>query len=681
MRSRPVLFALLLLAASGTCAAGNDTDPLVVIRVSYRDRAELQRIASRFQHLIINQRAKTATVEASHDDIAALQRAGIAVRVDREATARLRESETALQAAAEAAGEPGTQTISGYSCYRTVEETYAAMDALAAAHPNLARVVDIGPSWLRSRNASAGYRMRVLRLNNVATDASIHNKPNMVVLGSIHAREYTPAELLTRFGEWLVNGYGTDSEATWLLDNFRFHIVLQANPDGRKKAEAGLSWRKNVDDLNGTCSANAYGVDLNRNFPYRWNSASGGSSGDPCLGNYRGPGAASEPESIAMFQYIAGTPGVSGVYAGGVLPDRRGDASTSLAPSDYRGLFIDLHSYARLVLWPWSYSTAAPPNAAALRTLGRRLAWFNGYSPRQWTGLYVADGTTTDSVYGVLGAPSYALEMGAAFFESCATFESTTLPQNLAALRYAARTLVAPYVYAGGPDVTAIGASPARVAAGTPIALTATIDDTRYNQSNGTEPMQRITSARAYLDQRPWTSGATAWAMVATDDAFNASREAVRATLSTGGLAPGRHTVLVRGTDASGRPGPPQGVVFTVAGSRTFANGTDVAIPDGGTASSSIQATGVYGTAPTALGVSVDIRHPNKGDLLVDLIAPGGTTYRLHNRSGGTGDNVVASYSRDASSESANGTWRLRVTDRASGSAGFINQWSLVFRY
>jgi carboxypeptidase T len=364
-----------------------------------------------------------------------------------------------------------------------------------------------------------------------------------------------------------------------------------------------------------------------------------------------------------------------------VLPDRRSDTATNVAPTDYRGMFIDLHSYARMVLWPWSHTNSAPPNSTALRTLGRRLAWFNGYSPRQWTGLYVADGTTTDTVYGLLGAPSYTLEMGVSFFESCATFESTTLPQNLAALRYAARNLIAPYTYPAGPDTTSIGISPVRVTAGTPVVVTATFNDGSFNQSQGIEPVQAIASARAYLNQRPWTSGAMAFVMSASDGAFNSSAETANASISTSSLPIGRHAVFVRSTDASGRPGTPKAVHFTIAGSRSFSSTTDVSVPSTGTATSSIAVSGVQGTAPSALQVNVDIRHPNIGDLVVDLIAPGGTVYRLHQRTGGSTDNLVTAYARDASSENANGTWRLRVADQVAGNAGFINGWGLALQY
>ena len=61
-----------------------------------------------------------------------------------------------------------------------------------------------------------GYDLQVLRLTNSATPGP---KPKLFVHGAIHAREYTTAELVTRFGEELVAGYGIDPDATWLLDH------------------------------------------------------------------------------------------------------------------------------------------------------------------------------------------------------------------------------------------------------------------------------------------------------------------------------------------------------------------------------------------------------------------------------------------------------------------------------
>ena len=552
------LLSSLTLAASAATVTPTD-DPLVFVTVKYANRAQLQALGARFQHLLINERARTAGVEATHDELIALRRDGFDAVIDDAATQRMRLSEAQWRD-----GNPGgRQTlIGGYPCYRTVDETYATMDQLASANPNLAQVVDIGPSWAENHAPGTGHRMRALELTN--RDTGFSSKPAMVVLASIHAREYTPAELLTRFAEGLVEGYGTDPEATWLLDNFRFHLVLQANPDGRVKAESGLSWRKNVDNSNGACSATNYGVDLNRNFPYQWNGTLKGSSGNACASNYRGPSPVSEAESQDMLRYVAGEPDSNGAYHGGVLPDLRDDAAGSTAPSNYKGLFLDLHSYSQMVLWPWSYTSTNAPNMTALRTLGRRLAWYNGYKPAKWISMYVGDGTDTDAMYGVLGVPSYTIEMGVAFFESCSTFEASTLPKNLEALRFAARNLWAPYLYPSGPTTTSLSISPASVTAGSPVTVTASLDDTRFSTRNGTEAMQAIRSATAYVDQKPWTPNATRRVMQASDGAYDQTTESVTVQLSTTGLAPGRHVVFVQGKDASGRAGTPQAAYFDV---------------------------------------------------------------------------------------------------------------------
>ncbi|MGW8990366.1 S8 family peptidase [Streptomyces zhihengii] len=114
---------------------------------------------------------------------------------------------------------------------------------------------------------------------------------------------------------------------------------------------------------------------------------------------------------------------------------------------------------------------------------------------------------------------------------------------------------------------------------------------------------------------------------------------------------------------------------------KTFTNATAVAIPDNGAAvTSSIAVTGVTGNAPATLKVAVDIRHTYRGDLVVDLVAPDGTVRNLKAYSGSdSADNVIATYTVDASSELANGTWKLRVQDRAAQDTGSISSWGLTF--
>ncbi|PWW50899.1 S8 family serine peptidase [Actinokineospora spheciospongiae] len=114
----------------------------------------------------------------------------------------------------------------------------------------------------------------------------------------------------------------------------------------------------------------------------------------------------------------------------------------------------------------------------------------------------------------------------------------------------------------------------------------------------------------------------------------------------------------------------------------SFENTTDVPIPDAGAAvTSPITATGVAGTAPATLKADVNITHTYRGDLVIDLIAPDGTAYRLKNSSSSdSADNVIASYTvAAAAGETANGTWKLQVRDIYSSDTGFINSWKLTF--
>jgi aminopeptidase S len=114
---------------------------------------------------------------------------------------------------------------------------------------------------------------------------------------------------------------------------------------------------------------------------------------------------------------------------------------------------------------------------------------------------------------------------------------------------------------------------------------------------------------------------------------------------------------------------------------RSFENPADVNIPDfpGGAVESPITVTGVPGNAPAALAVGVTIRHTYSGDLVVDLVAPDGTAYNLHRRSGGGADDIIRTYTVDAASETANGLWKLRVQDFADVDIGKIDTWSLRF--
>lgn len=575
-----LLLAIALVLATGLTTAQAEE---WMVEAHYPDHAALTRATSKLQHAMVDTERQVLRVDADENGISALKAAGLSVSIDMVGTAQLRafqaSMDDALKSGAATTNAAGYPSIPGYACYRTVEGTYQTMDDLTAAHPELVEMHDIGPSWQLMQGAG-GYQMRSLRVTNLATVANDPERPTFVALGSIHAREYTPAELLTRMAEWLVTGYGTDPQATWLVDHIDFRFVLQANPDGRKKAETGILWRKNANNSYGACSGSSQyvGIDLNRNFPFHWNTTNdGGSSGNPCSQTYRGPSAGSEPETKNLVRYVAGTPSFNG-YEGGALPDgRRGDVSGP-APDDYAGLFFDIHSYSKLVLWSWGDTYTPAPNDAALRTLGRRMAWFNGYTPQAAVELYPTDGTTDDTFYGLIGAPSYTIELGVQFFESCTTFQSTTYPLNIAALKYAARTTSAPYQLPTGPDVRDITTTaPMQGQAGGYVQISAVIDDRGYNNSNGIQSTYAIQSANAYINMPPWAPNAVAIPLQPADGVFNDKIEDVVGDIPLVGLTPGRYLVYVQGVNAlnGGTAGAPDAVFIDVLGNEIFQDGLE----------------------------------------------------------------------------------------------------------
>ncbi|GGZ21585.1 peptidase M4 [Streptomyces olivaceoviridis] len=116
-------------------------------------------------------------------------------------------------------------------------------------------------------------------------------------------------------------------------------------------------------------------------------------------------------------------------------------------------------------------------------------------------------------------------------------------------------------------------------------------------------------------------------------------------------------------------------------GGTSYESTTPVPVPDNGAAvTSDISVSGRSGNAPSNLQVSVDITHTWRGDLVIDLVGPSGTAYRLKNfSSSDSADDVNETYTVNTSAESANGTWKLRVQDQATYDTGTLNGWKLTF--
>ncbi len=509
--------------------------PVVVVR-AYFDRVEMISQVYRWSDpWEVNRTDGFLIVEADEIGLSRLKDAGFTVVVDEDLTRAICNPRTRLEG--QKAG------IVGLPCYRTVDETFADVERLVGDYPNLAQWIDIGDSWEVHSGWEPGYEgddIMVLKLGNsqtpgVGTPAAPDSKPILFVQGGIHARECPGPELLTRFAEDLLAGYGSDADATWLLDEHEIHLLLFLNPDGRRRAEEGAYWRKNANN-NHCTGTEVRGVDLNRNFDFRWNCC-GLSSANDCDLTYHGIGGGSEPETRAVQDYLRS------VFPSQWTPD---------PPRNATGVYIDLHSYGREVYWPWLHTSLIPPNWTSLATLGRKLAYFNGYDPLHTPS--VLDGSAMDFAYGELGVASYLFELGTAFFQNCDHFESRLLPDHLDALRYAAKIARTPYITPAGPDVTEIEilGNPV-VVAGKPLQLEARADDGRYQNSQGREPVQNVVAVRVYLDTPPWhPEPGRSWLMFPVDGAYDSSTEEVERTIDTTGLEPGRHILFFRAKDDDG---------------------------------------------------------------------------------------------------------------------------------
>lgn len=265
-----------------------------------------------------------------------------------------------------------------------------------------------------------------------------------------------------------------------------------------------------------------------------------------------------------------------------------------------------------------------------------------------------------------------------------------------AAVRRAISAGVTFAVAAGNESTNASNSSPARVTEAITVGASESNDAEAYYSNYGSvldiyAPGTSITSSWNTSDTAtntisgtsmatPHVTGAAALYLADHTTATPAQvSSALVSSASTGvlsGLGSGSPNRLLNvGTGGGGTPtDPPPG------DGSFFENTSNYNIPDGGTVDSPISVSGVSGYAPSDLQVSVKIVHPYIGDLQVQLVAPNGAyaTLKAYG-SGGSADNINTTYTVDASSVLASGTWKLRVSDGYTLDTGYIDSWSLQF--
>ncbi|WP_088889142.1 M14 family zinc carboxypeptidase [Leptolyngbya ohadii] len=285
----------------------------------------------------------------SLEEVERLVNDGYRVLIQEEASKRARATQEVtsfqewMQAMGEPTGEDATLRTLEISAappngYLRTEGIEATLQRLAIAYPSICQVIQLPEKTWEQRTS------RAIRIGQ----NSGRERSGILLLGGVHARELVNPDLLISFALKLCQAYQAGTGLTFgnksydattiqqIVNQVDLFIFPLVNPDGRafvQSATGDPMWRKNRNPNRGqSCK----GVDLNRNFDFLWSSGIGTSSSS-CSEIYRGRKAFSEPETRNV-RYLLDT---------------------------YKNIttMLDIHSYSKLVMYPWGDDEDQTTNA------------------------------------------------------------------------------------------------------------------------------------------------------------------------------------------------------------------------------------------------------------------------------------------------------------------------------
>jgi hypothetical protein len=447
---------------------------------------------------------------------------------------------------------------------------------------------DIGDSYLKTVGNAEGDDIVVLTVTGLNTNTT--TAAPLVLMTAIHAREYTPPEVVRRFLLYLFEQVkANNTRFTSFLQHTQIHWIPYVNIDGRRVAETTQPWRrKNMnDDWNiesGRCSSDAWGVDLNRNYPFAFGKDDG-SSDSACSPFARGPGPQSEPETKAMIDYANNVlfPPDNPLYTQqrtAALPIQTSNEYTGSVPDSWlgynekntRGIFVDMHSYGEVYIFPWGYANSRTPNHNAIQSALGKLEHITGYEAlgpgEDFYG--EASGATDDSLYALFGPLSFTMEIGNAFHESCINFEQN-VPKLIESLQYAASIASQPYVLGQGPDIVSVQITPGVVQESDSLNIMVKASDSEKQSFRSiTTAQQFVTEIRVYMDDHPLVVGneriAPVWSWNSSSSSLINGELDVTLPWNSVILArgAGNHIMYIQAIDSNGYHGPVTAVDLTV---------------------------------------------------------------------------------------------------------------------
>jgi hypothetical protein len=321
---------------------------------------------------------------------------------------------------------PENFTAGSMGGYLTYSEILDAMDLMQLLYPELVSI--------RQRTGDEvthqGRPIYWLRISDHAMEDE--EEPEVLYTALHHAREPMSMMQMIYYMWYLLENYGKDPEATYLVNNTELYFIPCVNPDGyiynqMIAPDGGGYWRKNLrdNDENGVFDEQEDGVDINRNYAYQWGVDNEGSSGNPSSAVYRGPAPFSEPETRAVKEFV-----------------------------EKHNVFVALnyHAYGNYFIYPWGYTEEQNPELSTFKNYGELMALDNGFA--HGTSLetvgYPTNGSSDDWMYAEHGIYAMTPELGEGFWPH----ESEIVPLSQASLKNNLALAHLPHRYAVTSELT-----------------------------------------------------------------------------------------------------------------------------------------------------------------------------------------------------------------------------------
>jgi carboxypeptidase T len=266
--------------------------------------------------------------------------------------------------------QPQNFALGSFAGFFTYQEVLDNLDSMAAKFPGIISVK-------QSIGTGTTVEGRTIYYVKISDNPSVNeNEPEILYNSLHHAREAASISQLIYFMWYMLEHYGSDPAINYLVNNTEMYFVPVVNPDGylynySTNPNGGGMWRKNRrNNGDGT-----FGIDLNRNYDYEWGYDNIGSSPTSGSDTYRGPSAASEPETQLMKSFIN---------------------------ANQFKISVNNHTYSDLLIYPFGYvADFLTPDSTQFSNYAELLTSCSGFgygTPNQTVG-YTGNGTIDDWLY------------------------------------------------------------------------------------------------------------------------------------------------------------------------------------------------------------------------------------------------------------------------------------------